>query len=83
MRALIILSLVSLSGCSVMSSILGPPSGRPGSTFGTTGQNDPTKVYLGRNTVLIASSEANHYACASGPLYCEHFGVKMECRCSF
>ncbi len=83
MRALIILSLVSLSGCSVMDSILGPPAGRPSSTFGTTAQNDPTKVYLGRSTVLIDESEAHNYACAQGPVYCERFGVKMECRCTF
>jgi hypothetical protein len=74
MRALVALLVLSLSGCSFLDSVASGASMSP--TY------DPSKIYLGSDTRMIRVRDADRYACAEQPMFCERFGSLMECRCA-
>lgn len=80
MRALSIVLVFALSGCSVLDSIVTrATSGGASAPLGY----DPTKIYLGDSVVAINPRDANRYGCLSRPMLCKNFGSSMECRCSY
>jgi hypothetical protein len=76
MRAISLVLLVLLGGCSFFDSVTSG-AGPSGTAY------DPPKIYLGSSTLLIPAKQVDHYACIDRPLVCEHFGAQMECRCLY
>jgi hypothetical protein len=74
MRAVGLVAMLLLSGCSFLDSIAAGPSGT-----GTA----PSKIYLGSSTLLIPTKQVDHYACIDRPMVCEQFGTQMRCRCIY
>jgi hypothetical protein len=76
MRAVTLVLLVFLGGCSIFDSA---SSGSSQASY----YYDQSKVYLGRSAVMIPAREVDHYACIGQPLLCERWGSQMQCRCMY
>lgn len=74
MRAVSLVLLLLLGGCSVLDSM---------SSRLAQSNHDPSKIYLGTSTLMIPAKQVGHYACVEQPMVCERFGTDMQCRCLY